>query len=87
MTPNRFQDWLSRLSLEEVKFDYKYNAAKKRFEVLAFSDVNGINMVQATYVEIDWLNDTRKMQGIMDTFLPKTKAALERAGKKFATLN
>lgn len=87
MTPNRFQDWLSKLELQDVKFDYKYNSGKKRFEVLAFCNVNGIDMVMATYVDVDWLNDTRKIQGIMDKYIPGVQKALERAGKKFSSIN
>jgi len=83
MTPNRFQQWLENLRVPECYVDFKYNAAERSFDVHVIADVNGISMMQPTRWHIDKLNDTRATQKMMDEFVPKTVAALERAGKKF----
>ena len=83
MTPNRFQKWLEELRIPECYVDFKYNPTEKSFDVHVIADVNGISMVQPTRFHIEKLNDTRLTQKVMDEFIPKTMAALEKAGKKF----
>ena len=85
MTPNRFQDWLSKLEIPECSIDYKYNKAKNRFEVHVSADVEGVIMMVPSFYEEAWLHDTRRTQKMMNEFPGKTVAAFERAGKKFKT--
>ena len=85
MTPNRFQDWLSKLEIPECSIDYKFNKAKNRFDIHVSSDVEGVQMMFGSFYELDWLNDTRRTQKMMNEFPGKTVAAFERAGKKFKT--
>lgn len=83
MTPSRFQKWLEELRVPECYVDFKYNSDEKSFDVHVIADVNGISMMQPTRFHIEKLNDTRLTQKVMDEFIPKTMAALEKAGKRF----
>ena len=83
MTPTRFQQWLEGLRIPECYVDFKYNRKENSFDVHVISDVNGVSMLLPTRYHVDKLNDTRLTQKTMDEFIPKTIAALEKAGKKF----
>lgn len=83
MTPSRFQKWLEELRIPECYVDFKYNKRNASFDIHVIADVNGVSMMSPVRVLLDELNDTRKMQTFMDTFVEKQVAALERAGKKF----
>ena len=83
MTPNRFQQWLEELRVPECFIDFKYNSKNASFDIHVIADVNGVSMMLPVRWEIEKLNDTRATQKMMDEFVPKAVAALEKAGKRF----
>ena len=87
MTHLEFQKALEGLEIPDCVVDFRYNAKLRRFEVIATAQINGLYYTCATYAKDEWLNDTRKMNEILDTFVEKVVQALEtekERTKKFA---
>lgn len=86
MTHLQFQQALEGLTVPDCVVDYKYNAKRKRFEIIVTAQINGLYHNCGVYFPDEWLNDTKKCNDVLDNFAERMYNSVQKAksdAKKF----